>query len=249
MLATTLASGATASTPPPGFVPLFNGKDLTGWRGGQTYDHRQLLALPVQERADLIAKWTASLTELKDGKPHWRVEGGVLVNDGFGGYATTERDYGDFELLLEYKISPLCDSGIYLRGVPQVQIWDPNAPDPRGNGNALGSGGLWNNVAGTPGRDPLLRADNPVGEWNQLRILMVGSRVSVWLNHRLVVDHVVLENYYDRGMPAAERSPVPRLGPIQLQTHGGETHWRNIFLREIGPTEAGSLFSTRGGSG
>lgn len=243
------AYGWQESAPPPGFVSLFNGKDLTGWRGGQTYDHRKLLELPAQERTELIAKWTTGLTELKDGKPHWRVEGGVLVNDGFGGHAVTERDYGDFELLLDYKIAPLADSGVYLRGAPQVQIWDPDAPDPKGHGNALGSGGLWNNAPGTPGRDPLVRADNPVDEWNQLRILMVGSRVSVWLNRRLVVDHVVLENYYDRRMPAAERRPVPRLGPIQLQTHGGETHWRNIFLREIGPAEAASLLSARGGSG
>jgi hypothetical protein len=249
MLATALASSVFASPPPPGFVALFNGVDLTGWRGGETYDHRQLLELPSEERAALIAKWTASLTELKDGKPHWRVEDGVLVNDGFGGYATTERDYGDFELRLEYKIAPLADSGVYLRGVPQIQIWDTNAPDPRGNGNAKGSGGLWNNAAGTPGRDPMVLADNPVGEWNHLRVLMIGSRVSVWLNHQLVVDHVVLENYYDRRLPAASRRPVPPRGPIQLQTHGGETHWRNIHLREIAPTEAVALLSARGAAG
>jgi hypothetical protein len=249
MLAAALASFVTAATPPPGFTALFNGVDLSGWRGGETYDHRQLLAEPEAERAARIAKWTASLTELKDGKPHWRVEDGVLVNDGFGGYATTERDYGDFELLLEYKIAPLADSGVYLRGVPQVQIWDPNAPDPRGHGNAKGSGGLWNNAAGTPGRDPLVRADNPVGAWNRLRVVMVGSRVSVWLNDRLVVDHVVLENYYDRRLSAGERRPVPPRGPIQLQTHGGETHWRNVFLREIGPAEAVALLATRGGAG
>ncbi len=249
LMATALASFLPAMSAPPGFVALFNGVDLSGWRGGQTYDHRQLLDLPAGERTAQIATWTASLTELKDGKPHWRVEDGVLVNDGFGGYATTERDYGDFELSLEYKIAPLADSGVYLRGVPQIQIWDPNAPDPRGHGNARGSGGLWNNATGTPGRDPALKADRPVGEWNHLRVLMVGSRVSVWLNHQLVVDHVVLENYYDRSLPAAERRPVPRHGPVQLQTHGGETHWKNIFLREIGPAEAVALLSARGGSG
>jgi hypothetical protein len=53
---------------------------------------------------------------------HWRAEGPEMVNDGQGKYATTTRDYGNFELLLEYKTVPLADSGIYLRGVPQVQI-------------------------------------------------------------------------------------------------------------------------------
>ncbi|MBI5689369.1 MAG: DUF1080 domain-containing protein [Verrucomicrobia bacterium] len=251
-LISTFAVAAFAAQPPPGFTRLFNEKDLAGWRGGTTYDHRQLLEQPAAEREALIAKWTASLTELKDGKPHWRVEGGVLVNDGFGGYATTRQDYGDFELMLDFKLAPGADSGVYLRGVPQVQIWDPTMPDPKGHGYAKGSGGLWNNPKDTPGRDPLVRADKPVGEWNALRVLMVGSRVSVWLNQKLVVDHVVLENYYDKNnkkLKPEERRPVPARGPIQLQTHGGATHWRNIYLREIGSDEANRLLASRGAEG
>lgn len=247
-----LAASAHAAQPPAGFTALFNGKDLAGWRGGTTYDHRQLLELPAAERDALIAKWTASLTEQKDGKPHWRSEGGVLVNDGLGGYATTQKDYGDFELLLEYKLAPGADSGVYLRGVPQVQIWDTAIPDTKDIGYAKGSGGLWNNTKGTPGRDPLVKADKPVGEWNALRVMMVGSRVSVWLNKKLVVDHVILENYYDKNnkkLKPEDRRPVPAKGPIQLQTHGGATHWRNIFLREIGTDEANKLLASRGNEG
>ena len=97
-----LAAGADPSSPdtananpPPGFTALFNGKDLTGWRGGDTFDHRKLLAMPAEQREAQIAKWTASM------KPHWRVENGVLINDGEGAYATTEKDYGDFELLVQ----------------------------------------------------------------------------------------------------------------------------------------------------
>lgn len=253
LCAALLAAGhAAAAEPPAGFTSLFNGRDLTGWRGGETYDHRQLLALPEAERIALIAKWTASLTELKDGRPHWRAEGGVLVNDGFGGYATTVRDYGDFELRLDYKLAPGADSGVYLRGVPQIQIWDSTMPDPKGHGYARGSGGLWNNPKDTPGRDPLVKADKPIGEWNALRVVMVGSRVSVWLNQKLVVDHVGLENYYDRNnkkLAAEDRQPVPARGPIQLQTHGGATHWRNLFLREIGTDEANRLLASHGGQG
>jgi hypothetical protein len=133
-----LVAAAAAATPPAGYISLFNGRDLAGWRGGTTYDHRQLLELPAAEREALLAKWTASLTELKDGKPHWRVEQGELVNDGVGGYATTAKDYGDFELHLEFKLAKGCDSGIYLRGVPQIQLWDPTMPDPKGHGYAQG---------------------------------------------------------------------------------------------------------------
>lgn len=223
---------AQDAQPPAGFTALFNGKDLSGWRGGDTFDHRKLLAMPEGERAKQIEEWTKSMRE------HWRAEGGELINDGHGKYATTEKDYGDFELLVEYKTVPKADSGIYLRGVPQVQIWDVNDSDEGGKlGRAKGSGGLWNNSPGAPGKDPLVKADKPLGEWNRFRIVMAGSRVSVWLNDQQVVDHAILENYYDR------KTPVPARGPIQLQTHGGEIRWRNIFLREIGSEEANKILS------
>lgn len=252
LLCCSFAAVTHAAEPPAGFTALFNGRDLSGWRGGTTHDHRALLELPAAERAALIAKWTASLTEQKDGKPHWRAEGGALFNDGFGGYATTERDYGDFELLLDYKLAPLADSGVYLRGVPQVQIWDHTMADPKGHGYAKGSGGLWNNEKGTMGRDPLVVADKPVGQWNHLRVVMLGSRVSVWLNEKVVVDHALLENYYDKAnkkLTPEQRRPVPPRGPIQLQTHGGATHWRNVSIREIGGEEANRLLAKRGQEG
>src|SRR5207249_344624 len=198
-----------ADSPPPGFIALFNGRDLAGWRGGDTFDHRRWLAMPEAERSATNGEWTADM------RKHWRVENGELVNDGNGKYATTEKDYGDFELLVEYKTVPKADSGIYLRGVPQVQIWDHTNEKEFRNGADKGSGGLWNNSAGAPGKDPLVLADRPFGEWNKFRILMVGSRVTVWLNDKLVVDHANLENYYVR------MTHVPANGPIELLTHGG----------------------------
>jgi hypothetical protein len=228
------AAALAQMQPPPGFTALFNGKDLTGWRGGDTFDHRKLLAMPPDQRAQQIAKWTESM------KAHWRAENGELVNDGQGAYATTEKDYGDFELRVDYKTVPKADSGIYLRGVPQVQIWDSTEQEKFAIGANKGSGGLWNNSAGAPGKDPLVLADKPFGEWNSFRIIMVGARVSVWLNDKLVVDHAILENYYDR------KTPVPPKGPIQLQTHGGEIRWRNLFIRQLSPTEANEILASHG---
>lgn len=231
------ALGANASLaygqnqPPPHFTALFNGKDLTGWRGGSTFDPAKLAAMSAENRAAQIEKWTDSM------KKHWRVENGELVNDGRGDYATTEKDFGDFELLVEYKTVAGADSGVYLRGCPQVQIWDINqvsTPDKPDRNPNKGSGGLFNNTPKSSGRDPLVVADKPFGEWNQFRIVMVGSHVSVWLNEKLVVDQAVMENYYDK----ERKLPVPPTGPIQLQTHGGEIRWRNIFIREIGTDEA-----------
>ena len=235
LIANVLALSAFAAVAPPaGFTALYNGRDLSGWGGGETFDHRQWLALPAADRAAKDAAWTADMLK------HWRAEGDELVNDGSGQYATTVKDYGDFELLVDYKTVALADSGIYLRGCPQVQIWDYTEKAKFALGADKGSGGLWNNSPGAPGKDPLVKADRPFGEWNHFRILMLGACVSVWLNNQLVVDHALLENYYDRA------TPVPARGPIQLQTHGGEIRWRNIFIREIGGEEANRLLESHG---
>ncbi len=226
---------------PKGFKALFNGKHLKNWRGGSTFDHRKFLDMSKEERKKQDDEWTADMLE------HWSIEGDELVNDGKGRYATTRKDYGDFELLIEYKTVPKADSGIYLRGVPQVQIWDSNETDERAVklGKPLGSGGLWNNNPGSPGKDPLVKADKPLGEWNSFRIIMVGSRVSVWFNGKHIVDHATMHNYYDRRNKEYKDNlrPVPAKGPIQLQTHGGEIRWRNIFIREIGTKEANEILA------
>jgi hypothetical protein len=240
MLAALLALALTQTEPPAGFTPLFNGKDLEGWRGGDTADPRKLDALPAEEREKKIAEMTADM------RKHWSVENGELVNDGKGKYATTVRDYGNIELLVEYRTVPKADSGIYLRGVPQVQIWDYTEAGGKWNiGAKLGSGGLWNNPSNWPGKDPLVLADKPFGEWNAFRIVQVGARTSIWLNGKLVVDHAPLANFWEKD----KRVPLAAKGPIQLQTHGGEIRWRNIFVREIPPAEAVEILSKHGADG
>jgi len=133
--------------------------------------------------------------------------------------------------------------------VPQVQIWDYTEEKKFPLGSNLGSGGLWNNQKGSPGKDPLVLADKPFGEWNHFHIIMVGSRVTVWLNDKLVVDHAILENYYDQKKPADQRLPILPRGPIELQTHGGEIRWRNLFVREIGSDEACKILASHGQQG
>lgn len=221
------SAGETPAAAPSASVKLFNGTDLTGWWGLGTEDPAKWKALPPEQFA---AKKQASLTDIRK---HWTVDNGELVNDGNGLYLTTDADYADFELTLDYKTVAKGDSGIYLRAIPQVQIWDTTEAGGKWNlGADKGSGGLWNNSPGAPGKDPLVLADKPFGEWNTVRVVMVGERVTVWLNSKLVVDHARLENYFDR------KKPVPRSGPIQLQTHGSEIRWRNVIVRPIGVDEA-----------
>ena len=194
------------------------------------FDPRQLAGMSDAERA---AKRESDSENMRK---HWSVENGELVNDGHGAYLTTDRDYGDIELLIEYKTVADADSGVYLRGSPQVQIWDYTEEGGKWNlGADKGSGGLWNNSPGTAGKDPLVLADKPFGQWNKLRVLQIGARTSVWLNDRLVVDHAIMENFWDR------EHPLFSTGPIQLQTHGGEIRWRNLFVRKIDVAEANRI--------
>ncbi|HKI38595.1 MAG TPA: DUF1080 domain-containing protein [Gemmataceae bacterium] len=221
--------------PPKGFTALFNGKDLSGWHGMPHFDPYKLAATPGREAVVLGAKW------MDEARKHWTVEKGELVNDGHGAYLTTDKEYGDVELLIDYKTVPKADSGIYLRATPQVQIWDYTKEGGKWDlGADKGSGGLWNNRKGSPGKDPLVLADKPFGEWNSFRILMVGERVTVYLNDKLVVDHARLENFWD------PKKALPRKGPIQLQTHGGEIRWRNMYVREIPSTEANAILREHG---
>ncbi|MEM8955803.1 MAG: DUF1080 domain-containing protein [Verrucomicrobiota bacterium] len=213
-----------------GYRSLFNGKDLEGWHGNQPH---QLAKIEDEgERAAALEAQQAAF------EAHWRVEGDELVNDGNGPYATTDEDFGDIAFLVEYKTVPLADSGIYLRGTPQVQIWDTTEKGGKWDKGAdKGSGGLWNNRPGTPGQDPLVLADNSFGEWNQVEVIQLGSRTWVELNDAMVVDGAVMENFWDQ----SREKPLPATGPIHLQTHGGEIRWRNIFVREIGSEEANLL--------
>ena len=225
-----LDASAEINDPPEGFVPLFNGRDLAGWKG--------LVGNPVERasmRADQLE--AAQMREDSSMHAHWSVVKGVIVFDGKGESLCTSKDYGDFEMLVDWKIEKNGDSGIYLRGSPQVQIWDP-AQWPEG------SGGLYNNQKGP--NKPLLRADNAPGQWNTFRIRMIGERVTVYLNDVLVVDSVALENYWDRS------KPIFPVGQIELQSHNSPLFFRNIFIREIPrrkQTFEGALFngSTLGG--
>ncbi|MFM7149125.1 MAG: DUF1080 domain-containing protein, partial [Gemmataceae bacterium] len=147
--------------------------------------------------------------------------------DGKGDSLQTIQDFKNFELLIDWKIEEKGDSGIYLRGQPQVQIWDSDTtPGARGPDKGSGSGGLWNNPEPF-GKRPVKKADKAVGQWNQFRIIMKGDKVTVYLNGVLVVDDKPLMNFWEKG------KPLPVAGPIELQHHGDKLWFRNIFIKEL----------------
>lgn len=202
-----------------GFVSIFNGKDLTGWKGLVENPIVRAKMKPTQlEKAQKKAD--------EDMRRDWKVENGLLVFDGTGyDNLCTVKQYGDFEMYVDWMLDPKgpeADAGIYLRGTPQVQIWDTSRVNV---GAQVGSGGLYNNQVNES--KPSKVADNKLGEWNSFYIKMVGDRVTVVLNGEKVVDNVILENYWDRKLPIF---PVEQ---IELQAHGSKVYYRNIYVKEL----------------
>jgi hypothetical protein len=223
------------NTPPKGFTALFNGKNLDGWQ----------IAVDMGERKKLSKEEYEKTVKERNEKflKHWAVKDGVIEYDGKGRSLQTAKDYGNIELYVDWKIEEKGDSGIFLRGQPQVQIWDSErTPGAKGIDKDSGSGGLWNNpmpklddkskeleVARKIGKVPLKKADKPVGEWNTFHIIMKGDKVTVNLNGVKVVDDAPLANYFDKG------KPLPTKGPIELQHHGDKLWFRNIYIKELDP--------------
>ena len=192
-------------------IGVLRGLDLRGWKG---------LVEDPKKRAEMTPEELTAKQVIADEKmnAHWKVEDGALVFDGGGDSLCTDRDYADFEMLVDWKILEKGDSGIYLRGSPQVQIWD-TAQWPEG------SGGLYNNKE-NPSK-PIKCADKPIKEWNTFRIKMVGDKVTGHLNGELVVDNVTMENYWERD------KPIYPTGQIELQNHGNTLWFKNVFIKEL----------------
>ena len=202
-----------------GFVCLFNGRDLEGWKG--------LVENPIA-RAKMTKEELAKAQEKADElmRKDWIVENGELVYVGHGwDNICTMKDYADFELLVDWKLDPNGrepDAGVYLRGTPQVQIWDIRRTNV---GAQVGSGGLYNNQQNRS--TPTSVEDNKLGEWNTFRIIMKGDKVTVFLNGTKVVDNVVLENYWNRNLPIFPKDQ------IEMQAHGCRCYFRNIYVKEL----------------
>jgi hypothetical protein len=198
-----------------GWELLFNGKNLDGWKG--------LVGNPISRAkmsADSLLK--AEAVANVNAQSDWVVEDGLLIFTGHGDNLCTKKMYGDFEMYVDWKITAKGDAGIYLRGSPQVQIWDTSR---REVGAQVGSGGLYNNQKNQS--KPTAVLDNKIGEWNTFHIIMKGERVTVYLNGQKVTDNVVLENYWDRKIPIFPKEA------IELQAHGTYVAYRNIYVREL----------------
>jgi hypothetical protein len=223
---TWLAGSDELNRPPKGFQALFNGKDLANWRGQIAEDPRDIAEVTKGMTPAQIEQKQIEADELT--LKHWKAVNGEIYYDGTRriGNLESREHFGDFELYVDWKIPKGGDSGIFLRNMPQVQIWDPNG----GRRNHVGSGGLDNNSAdkSRPHLNPTKKADNPIGRWNTFYIKMIDDKVWVTLNGEMVVDGQQKGNYWSEF-----KQPPPERGPIVLQSHGTELWFRNIFIREL----------------
>ncbi len=192
--------------PPAGFVSLFNGSDLTGWqvnKGGN-----------IKE---------------------WGAENGILFTTGKpgGGWLMTEKEFGDFELLVEYKVPVNGNSGVGLRsplqGDPayvgmEIQILDDNGPDYKNLRPTQYTGSIYDVVP------PKERVTKKAGEWNKMHITAKGRQIIIEVNGTKVVD-ANLDDYKDH----AGKHPglLREKGHIGLQSHTDRVEFRNIYVKPL----------------
>ena len=191
-------------SPPKGFSKLFNGKDTEGWKA-------------------------------HNGKTEaWTVKKGVLGVNGSGGWLMTEKEYGDFELRLQYKLPKGGNSGVALRSPRQgdpaytgmeIQILDDKADVYKNIQPWQHTGSIYGVVASKK------QPSKPVGEWNSYRITCKGRKVTVELNGTKVVD----ANLDDHKAKHAKTHPgiLRDKGHIGLQEHGGRVEFRHIYIKEL----------------
>jgi hypothetical protein len=191
-----------------GFVSLFNGKDLKGWK---KYDVTNDV---------------------------WSVEDGKIVCSGKkgGGWLGTERDYANFELRLEYRLKPGGNSGVYIRA-PQtgwisrvgmeIQILDDFAPQYAKLDFYQYTGSIYHVVA------PTRRAGKKAGEWNKMTIRADGRQIVVTLNGKKIVDADLDRCRKDRQVAREHPGLARTTGRIGLQNHTDRVEFRNLRIKEI----------------
>lgn len=200
-----------------GYVSLLE-NDLNDWKGQIAEDPRKIPEITEGMSKDEIDQLREEVDQ--ETFNHWYMQDGMLLYDGTRdiGNIETINEYADFELIMDWKIGPKGDSGIFLRNMPQVQIWDPHH-------QGIGSGGLYNN---DPKVEPLVTADRPVGEWNRMVITMKNDSVWVKLNGEMVVNGAIQENLW-----ANYEEPAPREGQIVLQSHSTPLWFKNLYIKEL----------------
>jgi len=198
-LSLVLLSLASCSNPPPkptgfqpgpGWIPLFNGKDLSGWK--------------------LVGRYPAD----------WHVEDGVYYTPTASDSIYTERKFLDFQLHVEFKVQKDGNSGVFLRGRKEVQIYDSHG---KAKLDDTECGAIFQKVA------PSTNACKPAGEWQTYDITIVGHKITVVLNGVTVIDGAEVEGV--TGMQLDDEVGKP--GHLMLQGDEAPVWFRNVWIKPL----------------
>ena len=205
--------GISAAEKADGFKPLFDGVSLQGWRGYKT-------EVPP---------------------PGWKAANGELVRDGAGGDLMTVDQFADFELRLDWKVSKNGNSGImfrvrtgddypYLSG-PEFQVLD-NSGHKDGKSPLTSAG---SNYAVHP---PVKDVTKPIGEWNDIRLIVRGTHVEHWMNGTKLLEYEFDSPDWNQRVQASKFAKMPmygreKRGHIALQDHGDLVSYRNIRIKAL----------------
>lgn len=223
------AAEQTNTSTPSGFTATFNGRDFHGWTGGEVKPPSDFEKMSYQEWYDYRNRMHRGVNK------HWKIDDGQMIGVGDGPDMVSWKHYGDFEMHIEWKLSPEAKAGIGLRFGPHIQLVDPWSKQAEPDEASNGSGGLGSNQSDA--KQPIKKADKPIGEWNRMYVRMVGPYTTVVLNGQTVVDNAVMENMFSR------KEPIDPKGPIHLQSIAGEVCFRNIAIRELADTESNKLLT------
>lgn len=197
-----------------GFVLLFDGKTTTGWH--------------IFKKTEPVAGW--------------KVVDGAITRVASDGDLISDKAYGDFELRIDWKISPKGNSGILYRGTeteerfyysaPEYQVLDNDGHPDGKNGQDRWAAANYALVA------PSKTVVKPVGEWNQTRIIAKGAHVEHWLNGEKVVEYELWSPEWKKLVAESKFKEWPtygmaKSGHIGLQDHGNDVAYKNIRIKTL----------------
>lgn len=171
-------------------VMLFDGKTMENWEG-----------------------------QVKNKELGWTIIDGVMTNEPHANNLVSKHRFENFKIHCEYKLEEKSNSGIYLRGRYELQVFDDAGKEPESHGHMA----LYSRVA------PSVNASLPPGQWQTMEAIIVGNRLSVWLNGKKVQDNIVIEGITGGALDSNEGEP----GPIMLQGDHEKIWYRKVVVTPI----------------
>lgn len=157
--------------------------------------------------------------QVKDKELGWSIVDGAMTNQPHANNLVSRHRFENFKIHCEYKVEPKSNSGIYLRGRYELQVLDDAGKEPEIHGHMA----LYSRVA------PKVNASLAVGEWQMMEAVIVGNKLSVWLNGKKVQDNITIDGITGGALDSNELAP----GPIMIQGDHEKITYRKVVVTPI----------------